>query len=63
MNITPITDKTPACFGVCCERHAQCQRYHAIDNAPVSQLRIGYREPDERGERSLFVPIKEERHE
>ena len=59
MDITPITDKIPACFGVCCERHAQCARYQAVEGAALSSAHIGYCEPDERGERPLFVPIKE----
>lgn len=31
MTITPITATTPACFGVCCPRHAECARYAAAE--------------------------------
>lgn len=59
MNIQPITKSAPACFGVLCERHAQCSRYHAVNGAPASLPRIGHCEPDEHSPRPLFVPIKE----
>ena len=25
----------PACFGVACQKHAECARYHAIETAPA----------------------------
>jgi hypothetical protein len=31
MNVMPITDKTPGCFGTCCPVHARCARYAAVD--------------------------------
>ncbi|WKB53002.1 hypothetical protein [Eleftheria terrae] len=54
MNVVPITPTTPACFGVMCQRHAECARYHLIDNAPHDQLRIASCEQGP--ERPLFVP-------
>jgi hypothetical protein len=48
----------PTCLGVCCERHAQCLRYHAVEFEPMTTVRIGTC-----GEkRGLFVPLKEVRH-
>ncbi len=59
MNITPITETTPACFGVACEKHGQCARYIAIDGAPAHQQRIGHCTPTEHSARPLFIAIKE----
>lgn len=28
-----ITDSVPLCFGTCCEQHAQCRRYTAVDGS------------------------------
>lgn len=39
-NIVPITDTTPACFGVCCSLHKQCARYHAVDGMADSSHAI-----------------------
>jgi hypothetical protein len=36
---------TPACFGVMCPRHKDCQRYAAVENAPHTQQRIGTCDP------------------
>lgn len=52
------TQKPPsekACYGILCEKHAQCQRYHAIDGAPAHQQRIGTCDRDGNGERPLFL--------
>lgn len=32
---------SPACFGVACERHGQCERYHAVDGLNRLNDRIG----------------------
>lgn len=40
MHITPITDKVPACFGVCCHQHRHCARYHAVDGLADSSHAI-----------------------
>ncbi len=31
MTVIPITPAHPACLGVACERHAECQRYHDVE--------------------------------
>lgn len=33
MTIRPITPSSPACYGVCCERHHECARYAAVETA------------------------------
>ena len=37
MNVMPITDKTPACFGVVCPLHHRCRRYSLVEATPVDQ--------------------------
>lgn len=39
--IIPITPTTPNCYGVCCEKHAQCARYQAVDGAIGDPHTIG----------------------
>lgn len=59
MSITPITEKTPACFGVMCERHKDYQRYHAVEQVSSSNTVIG--NCFEHGtDTPLFVPIQQE---
>ena len=53
MNIAPITNKNPACFGVMCPNHGQCARYHMVDGKPAGQTVIGTCERD--GARPLFL--------
>jgi hypothetical protein len=44
---------TPVCFGVCCDKHASCVRYAAVDFADAYTLRIATC-----GERhTMYVPI------
>lgn len=31
MDITPITATVPACYGVCCSRKTDCDRYRLIE--------------------------------
>lgn len=47
----------PNCFGVACEKHGQCQRYHAVDGSIGHPRTIGHC-LDGNGARPLFVPIK-----
>lgn len=58
MNIVPISDKTPACYGVMCPEHKQCARYHLVDNAPHGQQFIATCEHGR--ERPLFVQHRPE---
>ena len=37
MNVMPITDKTPACFGVVCPEHHRCSRYAMVESTPIDQ--------------------------
>ena len=32
MTITPITDANPACYGVMCPEHQQCERYAMVES-------------------------------
>ncbi len=56
MNITPLTKAETACFGVCCERHQACQRYHAAEGAPTNTIATC---DDGQGNRPLFVAVAE----
>lgn len=31
MTIYPISEKVPACYGICCKRHHDCARYAAVE--------------------------------
>lgn len=55
MNITPITDKAPACYGVLCPQHGQCGRYAAVEATSPDQTIATC--DDGRAERPLFIPI------
>jgi hypothetical protein len=35
MNISPITEKTPACYGICCPMHGRCERYAAVESTSI----------------------------
>lgn len=56
VNIQPITPKAPACFGLCCELHNQCARYHAIEGMPDSSIAIDSCSGMGEGPRPLFQP-------
>lgn len=43
----------PVCFGVMCERHHACARYHAKDGVFHDIVRIGFCDD----ERSMFIPL------
>lgn len=43
-----------ACYGINCEAHKTCARYHAIETDPEAE-RIGRCEG-----KSLYIPIKEQ---
>lgn len=51
MTIQPITDTTPACYGVCCPMHGQCARYAAIETASTVHIIATC---EDAGERPLF---------
>lgn len=53
MNVQPITDTSPVCFGVCCPKHGTCERYARVDGAAAHELRIDFCGI----EHSLYVPI------
>ncbi len=53
MNIQPITQDAPLCFGVCCHLHRTCQRYQQMDGASPAVLRIDYCGP----EYALYIPV------
>lgn len=57
MTITPITDKTPACFGVVCEKHGQCQRYANVEASEPHNTIGTCVEHD--GSRPLFIERKD----
>lgn len=37
MTITPITPFDPVCYGIACDHHAECARYHAVNGATYEQ--------------------------
>lgn len=57
MTIVPITAERPACFGVCCDLHARCARYAAVERAAGDPNTIAT--CADRGDRPLFVEIEE----
>lgn len=59
MNITPITATTPACFGVCCPRHAECASYAAAEG-PNATSPIATCDDNGTNERPLFVQLVRE---
>lgn len=56
MMIRAITATTPACYGVCCPRRKDCQRYAAVETS--SQEDTVTTCEDGAGERPLFVEQK-----
>lgn len=57
MNIIPITKESPACFGVLCQVHAECARYHAVEQSGEDPYHvIGM--CSETQERPLFVRVE-----
>lgn len=57
MTIQPITDTTPACYGIGCELHSDCARYRAVDLMPSGAVVIGTCAAPGT-ERPLFVAVK-----
>jgi hypothetical protein len=49
-------DMTPACFGIMCEKHNECARYHAVNGATREQEFIGT--CLEEGKRVLFLRVE-----
>ena len=45
----------PACFGIMCEKHTECARYHAVNGATREQEFIGT--CLEEGKRVLFLRV------
>jgi hypothetical protein len=62
MTIKPITDTTPACFGVCCPQHGQCARYAAVESAWGADS-IATCDDDGTGQRPLFLQLQREEAE
>lgn len=58
MSIQPITDTTPACFGVCCPKHAQCARYEAAEGVQGASA-IATCDDNGDGSRPLFLQREE----
>lgn len=56
--IQPITEKTPLCFGVGCELHADCLRYQGVENMPSDAIVIGTCVTPPAVERPLFLQVK-----
>lgn len=59
MTIKPITNTTPACFGVCCPKHGQCARYAAAEGAHGADA-IATCDDNGTGERPLFLELQRE---
>jgi hypothetical protein len=58
MNIRPIAPTEPACYGVACAQHANCQRYAAVKEAQGRHVIYFCGSGD--GERPMFVALKQE---
>lgn len=58
MNISPITDATPACYGICCPQRRNCARYEAVESSPIDHTIASCGAGGE--ELPLFVPMKKE---
>ena len=59
MNITPITENTPHCYGVLCPVHAECARYHAVNGAIGSPHTVATCRDMTTGELPLFVQFEQ----
>lgn len=55
MNITPITDTNPACFGAQCPKRAECNRYAAVEGTCWSNTLPTC--DDGQGGRPMFVAL------
>ena len=51
----PITATTPGCFGVCCSKHARCERYASVEFATADNTIATC--DDGKGGRPLFVDL------
>lgn len=58
MTIQPITETTPACFGVCCPVHGKCARYQAAEGAQGATA-IATCDDNGDGSRPLFRQAEE----
>jgi hypothetical protein len=56
MSIVPISDKAPACYGICCSRRRECARYEAVDSTLMDHTIATC--CDGAGERPLFIERK-----
>jgi hypothetical protein len=62
MSIQPITPTNPACFGVCCTHHLDCERYARIESEPSAE-RIATCDDRAEGEYPLLVKRQPAEHE
>ena len=58
MTIALITDTTPVCYGVMCDKHARCSRYAAVDKTRGDYHAIATCLQGD--DRPLFIEIKKE---
>ncbi|MGH6627614.1 MAG: hypothetical protein ACRECD_13935 [Burkholderiaceae bacterium] len=57
--IHPITEDHPVCYGVLCDWHARCARYHAVEQTRGEYKAIATCLED--GVHHKFVEIKEQK--
>jgi len=55
--VRPITPTHPACYGVMCERHSQCQRYDLVEQTSADDTIATC--DDGRAGRPMFVEMEE----
>ena len=55
LSISPINDRNPACYGIGCARHGECNRYAAVEQTTWEHT-IGTCD-DGAGRRPMFVPV------
>jgi hypothetical protein len=53
--ITKITPTHPACYGVCCQLHARCARYAAVEGSVATTV-LDTCDPGD-GSRPQFVEV------
>ena len=58
MTIVPITNTTPACYGIACPKHGACARYHAVEQTSPDHTQGTC--DDGQGGRPMFVDLKRE---
>ena len=57
MNVIPISESAPACYGICCPTHGLCARYDAVETTSMDHT---IPTCEDLGKYPLFVELKKE---